>query len=240
MISTTTRERWNTKTIMTITFLISVILIFTSIFVPTEYSDWKNIQISVACSILASNFIMYLTSEFMLRSKRRADIIDKWGVEAIYRTRAEMNVSTNVALSKCKDEIEIIAFGLKGFREVQTEEVQRLISKKVSIKILTLNPASKNLELVDKREDLLNGSTKKSIEDLVTWCAELNKNTKKPHIELKFYDCLPLDFYFRIDDHVYIGPYLKGISSQQTISYEFTSGEGYRYWVKYFNTQWDL
>ena len=61
MISPTTRERWNTKTIMTITFLVSVVLIVSSMFFPAEYDDWKNIQISVACSILASNLIMYLT-----------------------------------------------------------------------------------------------------------------------------------------------------------------------------------
>lgn len=239
MISPTTRERWNTKTIMTITFLVSVVLIVTSMFLPTEFGDWKNIQISVACSILASNLIMYLTSEFMLRSKRRTDIIDKWGVEAIYKTRAEMNLSTNVALSKCKDEIEIIAFGLKGFRETQTEEIKRLINKKVTIKILTLNPESKSLDLVDEREGQVSGATKKSIQDLVKWCEDLNETTRKPCIEIKFYDGLPLDFYFRVDEHVYIGPYLKGISSQQTISYEFTTGEGYKYWVNYFNTQWN-
>ncbi len=238
MISSTTRERWNTKTIMTLTFLVSVVLIISLMFVPEIYGDWKNIQISVACSILASNLIMYLSSEFMLRSKRRTDIIDKWGVEAIYKTRAEMNLSTNLALSKCKGEIEIIAFGLKGFRETQTEEIKRLISKKVSIKILTLNPESETSYLVDGREGQVTGATKKSIEDLLKWCEELNKNTKKPCIEIKFYDGLPLDFYFRVDDHVYIGPYLKGISSQQTISYEFTLGEGFKYWVKYFNTQW--
>lgn len=239
MISAKTRERWNTKTIMMITFLVSVILIGSSMFFPPEYNDWKNIQISVACSILASNLIMYLTSEFMLRSKRRTDLIDKWGVEAIYKTRAEMNFSTNTALSKCKDEIEIIAFGLKGFRETQTEEIKRLISKKVTIKILTLNPESQTLDLVDESEGQINGATKKSVQDLVIWCDELNKCKKKPCVELKFYDGLPLDFYFRVDDHVYIGPYLRGISSQQTISYEFTFGEGYKYWSKYFKTQWN-
>lgn len=239
MISPTIRERWNTKTIIAITFLVSVFLIVSSMFVPEEYSDWKNIQISVACSILASNLIMYLTSEFMLRSRRRTDIIDKWGVEAIYKTRAEMNSSTNVALSNCKDEIEIIAFGLKGFRETQTEEIKRLISKKVTIKILTLSPESKSLQLVDEREGQVIGATKKSIQDLVKWCEDLNEKTKKPCIEIKFYDGLPLDFYFRVDDHVYVGPYLKGISSQQTISYEFTTGEGYKYWVNYFNMQWN-
>ncbi|MDM5122779.1 hypothetical protein [Aeromonas rivipollensis] len=239
MISPTTRERWNTKTIMTITFLVSLFLIASSMFLPTKYGDWKNILISVACSILASNLIMYLSSEFMLRSKRRTDIIDKWGVEAIYKTRAEMNSSSNIALSKCKDEIEIIAFGLKGFRETQTEEIKRLISKRITIKILTLHPESKNLELVDEREGQVTGATKKSIQDLINWCEDLNEITNKPCVEIKFYDFLPLDFYFRIDDHVYVGPYLRGISSQQTISYEFTTGEGYKYWTNYFKTQWN-
>ena len=101
MISASSRERWSTKTITTITILLSFVLIATSLLYTNEYTDWKNIQISVACSILASNIIMFLTSEYMLRSQRRAEIIDRWGVEAIYKTRAEMNNSTNTSLSQC-------------------------------------------------------------------------------------------------------------------------------------------
>jgi hypothetical protein len=48
-----------------------------------------------------------------------------------------------------------------------------------------------------------------------------------------------LDFYFRVDDHVYVGPYLKDISSQQTISMEYTHGEGVNYWKGYFETVWN-
>lgn len=239
MMSASSRERWNTKTIMTITMLMSLFLIVTSFFYPKEYADWKNIQISVACSIVASNFIMFLTSEFMLRSTRRAEIIDKWGVEALYKTRAEMNKSTNKSLLKCKKEIEIIAFGLKGFRDSKTDEMQRLINKGVSVKILTLNPDSEMMKYVDEREDALIGSTKKSIEDLINWIASLNEKSLGSKIEIRLYDSLPLDFYFRVDDRIYIGPYLKGVSSQQTISYEFSFGEGYKYWSKYFNSQWD-
>lgn len=71
MISASSRERWNTKTIIIISLLVSIVLIVISFFYPNDYNDWKNIQISVACSILASNIIMFLTSEYMLRSKRR-------------------------------------------------------------------------------------------------------------------------------------------------------------------------
>jgi len=238
MISASSRERWNTKTIITISFLVSIALILISLFYPIDYNDWKNIQISVACSILASNIIMFLTSEYMLRSQRRAEIIDRWGVESIYRTRAEMNISANKSLSQCKKNIEIIAFGLKSFRETKSVEIENLLAEGVSIKVITLKPGSNILDLVDQRENLVKGSTKKSIEDLVNWISNLKTKSTKFNIELRFYDSIPLDFYFKVDDRIYIGPYLKGISSQQSISYEFTLGEGYIYWSNYFYKIW--
>lgn len=239
MISASSRERWNTKTIMVITFLLSIILIISSLLYTEKYSDWKNIQISVACSILASNIIMYLSSEFMIRSQRRAELIDRWGMEAIYKTRAEMNESTNISLSLCKQEIEIVAFGLKSFRESKSDVIGGLLSKGVRIRIITANPKSKILEYVDKRENVIEGSTKKSIEGLIAWVNELKEKSNKHNIEIRYYDELPLDFYFKVDDKIYVGPYLKGISSQQTISYEFSAGEGYNYWSKYFSKLWE-
>ena len=238
-MSANSRERWNTKTIMIITLLFSIALIATSFIYTKEYSDWKNIQISVACSILASNIIMFFTSEFMLRSRRRTEIIDRWGVEALYKTRAEMNLSTNNSLSKCKEDIEIIAFGLKSFREAKSDEIERLLDKGVNVKILTMSPESEMMKYVDNRESLVSGATKKSIEDLIEWVTAIKDNPKRKNIEIRFYDSLPLDFYFKVDDRIYIGPYLKGLSSQQTISYEFSSGEGYRYWNRYFQKLWE-
>lgn len=239
MISASSRERWNTKTIITISLLVSIVLIIVSFFYPSNYNDWKNIQISVACSILASNIIMFLTSEYMLRSQRRAEIIDRWGVESIYKTRAEMNASTNASLLQCKKNIEIIAFGLKSFRETKAVEIKSLLDKGVSVKILTLNPASKILNLVDQRENLVEGSTTKSIQDLSDWVLSLKASSGKNNIEIRYYDSIPLDFYFKVDDRIYVGPYLKGVSSQQTISYEFSLGEGYIYWSNYFSKVWD-
>lgn len=238
MIKPTTRERWSTKVIMTITLLLSIGLILTSFAVPAENNDWKNILISVGCSVLASNLIMYLTSEFMLRSRRRTELIDKWGFEAIYKTRAEMNLSSNSALERCKKQIDIIAFGLKSFREAKTEELLTLANKGVKIRILTLDPESKILPLVDAQENQVEGHTENSIRELIKWSEEINRNFKEESITLKYYDHLPLDFYFRVDDSVYVGPYLKGRSSQQAISYEFTSGEGFIYWTKYFTSIW--
>ena len=51
---------------------------------------------------------------------------------------------------------------------------------------------------------------------------------------------MPQDFYFRVDSALFIGPYLHGVTSQQTLSMEFAgSGDGFRYWTAYFKTLWD-
>lgn len=232
------RDRWSTKVIMTLTFVFSLLLIVLSFLYNKDYSDFKNIQISVACSILASNIIMFFTAEYMQRTKRRVEIIDRWGIEAIYNTRADMNDSANRSLSICSDEIEIIAFGLKSFRETKTEEIKRLLNKGVSIKILTMNPESKFISDVDHRENKLEGSTADEIHRLNEWVYLLRNDSKRNNIEIRYYNCLPLDFYYKIDSRVYVGPYLEGISSQQTISYEFSGGQGCIYWSRYFKKIW--
>lgn len=236
MVSTRTREKWNTNLVIIVTALISLLFVLGSLLLDSEYQNTKNILISIACSIWASNLIMYCTSEYMLRSTRRKEIIDVWGLEAIFKTRAEMNTSSNLSLDGCKKNIDIVAFGLKNFREAKNDVVDSLLSDGVEIRIITLSPESNLTELVDARENLLVGSTSKSIQDLQDWVSA--KKSRKNKINLRTYDFLPLDFYFRVDDHVYVGPYLKGKSSQQTLSIEFTRGEGASYWKKHFEDIW--
>ena len=51
---------------------------------------------------------------------------------------------------------------------------------------------------------------------------------------------MPLDFYCKIDDNLYVGPYLYGKESQQTISYRFSpNGKGFKYYSNYFETLWN-
>ena len=51
---------------------------------------------------------------------------------------------------------------------------------------------------------------------------------------------MTLDFYWRMDDDLYIGPYWQGYSSQQTITYKFDKGgEGFRVYTDYFEKLWD-
>ena len=51
---------------------------------------------------------------------------------------------------------------------------------------------------------------------------------------------MTLDFYWRIDNELYIGPYWYGISSQQTITYKFCEGGiGFKQYSNYFEELWN-
>lgn len=51
---------------------------------------------------------------------------------------------------------------------------------------------------------------------------------------------MTLDFYWRIDDQIYIGPYWLGTESQQTITYKFIKGgRGFEVYSDYFEELWN-
>ena len=51
---------------------------------------------------------------------------------------------------------------------------------------------------------------------------------------------MTLDFYWRTDNVIYIGPYWNGYESQQTITYKFLKGgKGFKMYSDYFEKLWE-
>ena len=51
---------------------------------------------------------------------------------------------------------------------------------------------------------------------------------------------MTLDFYWRVDNVLYIGPYWYGVDSQQTITYKFVDGgKGFTQYTEYFESLWE-
>lgn len=68
----------------------------------------------------------------------------------------------------------------------------------------------------------------------------MNSKGGNGKIMVKTYNSLPLDMYQSIDGHVYIGPYLYGKPSQQTVTYSFkTKSKGSLYYKNHFEELWD-
>ena len=165
---------------------------------------------------------------------------NNWKVREIFETRQKMNIRLNEIWDNSTLSIDIIAFGLKSFRDARTNIVKKQVENGLKIRILTSNPESLFVKQREKDECELTGSIKKTILDLKNWIEDLKKiSPNKENIQLKFYNSMPLDFYWRQENSLFVGPYLYGIGSPQTITYEYQKGsKGYEFYIDYFDKLW--
>ena len=231
-------RNWTGTTVNIITGLVGVVLILIAIIIHKQTLP-STILLSIGTSVFATAIVTYLSSKYLVRRSMVSDLIDKWGVQRIYRTRAEMNQVSNELL-KNADHLDIIALGLKGFRESQGDILKGRIQAGMKLRILTLSAESDFLEMIDKREGLIHGATKKTIIQLKEWIDNMKQYQKyDDQVQIKFYNGIPLDFYFGLKGAVFIGPYWNK-SSQQTLTYEYTDvALGAQLYKNYFEEQWN-
>lgn len=231
------KEKYNLKSIIAglIVLLVGITLIIADLlWWKTERAIWFNI----GCSLFASAVVILFTAFFVERIQYNP--LDEWKMEKIYNTRAEKNADSDPELDKAKYQIDAVAFGLKSFRSKQTKKVETCLRNGVNIRILTMAPDSEFILAREKEEKEQEGQIKNTIEQLVAWANSLNNRNYMGKIVVKGYSCMTLDFYWRVDDELYIGPYWYGISSQQTITYKFSEGgKGFTQYTSYFDDLWN-
>lgn len=232
-------EGINASLINAVIFCLGIVALLSSFF--TVNADYKNILISTGCSLIASSVVSFLTSKYLVRMNRIKRVVEYWGLEAIFETRQEMNRSVDAVFDSLEKNLDIIAWGLKSFRDARDKSVRDKVARGLKIRFITLDPDSEYVKQREIDEKEASGQIKQTILNLQKWIEELQKIAPKPdNIQVKYYNSLPEDFYFRVDDHIFIGPYLYGISSQQTISYEFKSpAKGALYYRDYFERLWN-
>lgn len=234
-------EDLNAELVNLISFLAGMLLIAAGIIIDSYDKNIAVILISVGSSLVASTIIVYLTSQYLIRNRQIQDLIENWGLIGIYKTRSEMNVRANITFKDIKNELDMIAFGLKAFRNAKGHEVEEKVKQGLKIRILTINPYSPYVAQRERDENEVSGQITKTILDMQIWIERLKTlSPNKDNIQLKFCDNLTIESYYRQDDYIYTGPYLYGKPSQQTISYEYKRESiGYQYWSRYFQTLWD-
>lgn len=233
-------ERINADLINRIIFLVGLCTLILSFFARLK-PEVQNILISIGCSLIASAVVSFLTSKYLIRVNRIKEIVERWGLQAIYETRQKMNRSTDTAFESLENNLDIIAWGLKSFRDAKDKIVREKIQKGLKIRIIVPLPDSEFVRQREKDEKEIEGQIRQTIINLKSWVDDLKKTAHDPSdVQIKYYNRLPEDFYFRVDDHIFIGPYLYGISSQQTISYEFSGHSvGFDYYRDYFERLWN-
>lgn len=230
------KESYNWKSLFAGLGVIVVGIILCLISVSTK-SPWNTVWLSIGCSLIASGLVILLHDFFVERKK--VSLLEGWKLKTITSTRAEINSDCEIELEHTKHQVDIVAFGLSSFRSKQTEDrILRYLRKGVNFRILTMAPSSEFLVQREKEENDKN--IRNSIETLVIWADKLNQKSSKGRIIIRGYAAMTLDFYWRSDNVLYVGPYWYGKGSQQTITYKYLKGgKGFKLYSEHFEELWN-
>ncbi len=195
---------------------------------------------------IMTSFLVLMVQMFCSKPIQNNEITDTWKLTKIYDKRSEKNKDSDPRLDKVREHVDVVAFGLKSFRENYTTKAEIAISKGCDFRIITMNPDSQFTRQRDKEENNVEGDIEQSIKDLIEWADKLNSSTNrkrrknKGKIIIKGYDCMTLDFYWRVDDEIYFGPYQYGKGSSDTITFKFEKGgRGFEKYSQYFEELWN-
>lgn len=190
----------------------------------------------IGISSVLSGLIGIFVAILFYSKEAKYQVCEEWEITNIYESRAIANNKIDACQEQAKNRVDIIAFGLKSWRQSKERLIDSMLKKGVKIRIITIDPDAEVLNLQDQSEGKMTGETRNSIVQLQEF---FSKTEDRKKVEIKYHKELPLDFYFRVDDNVFVGPYLFGRESQQLITYEFKKGgRGFEYYSNYFEDLW--
>ena len=231
------KEKVNLKSIIA-ALVILAIGVFMSLMDVFVWKSTSSIVLNIGCSFIASALVSLVT--IFLVERQAINPVDEWKITRIYSTRAEKNADSDPQLEKAHYMVDAVAFGLKSFRTKQSKRVEGCLRRGVNFRIITMDPESPYVRQRAIEEKETEDQIKHTIEDLIQWADEFNAKGHKGRIMVKGYNCMTLDFYWRVDDDLFIGPYWYGVPSQQTITYRFErGGKGFTTYTEYFDTLWE-
>jgi hypothetical protein len=222
-----------------------IILVLSSLFIPKPSCGnsitLNTVLLSIGCSIISVVIINYIEYLITLPERETIKNVNSWGLKSIYKTRAKMNDDTNKLLEKAK-ELDIAVYGAKNFLNFQGVLLKERLKKKMIMRILIPIKDSCYISQREKDENATAGEITKTISDLCKWVS-LVKNELKlsdDFLMIKQYNCLPIESIMRIDEDLFVGPFMVKKPSQQTMAYRYHhGGTGYDYYLDYFNEIWD-
>lgn len=217
--------------------IIGILLILMDLFWTKSQS---NVFVNIGCSLIASGLVLFFTA-LLIDYRKEYMVWSEWKLAQIFRTRADKNRDSDPKLEKHNlKQLDGIAFGLKSFRSNRRNDVLRCMQNGMDVRLLVMDPTSEFVKQREFEESAAPESISKSIWDLIEWAEDLNSQSNYGKIQIRFYDTMTLDFYWRLDDEIYIGPYMLDVESQQTITYKYVKGgKGFRLYSEYFESLWN-
>lgn len=210
--------------------------------IQAKHPNLYNAGMGIGCSIIATAIVTVILLVLIPDENDEQTELESWGIVRIYGERSAVKLNLK---QFPKNRLDIIAFGLRHFREENrsTDMIVQKLKKGLHIRILSLNPDSIYVRGQQKIEN--NDDIGKDIIELIKWVERISKayesakGEKRGSIELKLYNSVPLDFYCLADNDIYVGPYMPDISSGKVITYNFTANsKGGSYFSEFFDKIW--
>jgi hypothetical protein len=227
-----------------IIILINIIIILLGI-IFLGYSPNNEIIQNIGAGLFASGIvaIFYLIYPHLDIEKDYLRF-RKMGLINVYQRR-DLNQEYSELLKKAEKQIDVLGLGLDHFREDNGKIVKTKALNGVPVRLLVIKPNSRVSSIRSYQENDLRGETIEiPLEKLKSYVIEVNEtidNSRKGNkISLKCYNAVPSTMIFRIDNIMFIGPYLHKISSRNTITYKVESDtEIFKQYEKHFNDLWN-
>ena len=231
------KEKVNLKSIIA-----ALIILLVGIFVALmDVFVWKStsaIILNIGCSSISSALVAIVT--VLLVERQKVNPIEEWKVEKIYSTRGERNVEADPSIGQARYCIDGIIFGISSFRGLHGKKIEQCLKNGVQIRLLTMDPEGQFITARENEEGAAVNGIKDTITDMVDWANALNKKNYRGKIVVRGYKSMTLDYYWRVDDDLYIGPYWYGYKSVDTITYKFSAkGRGFQHYSDYFEKLWE-
>lgn len=215
--------------------IIGIISILVDIF---NLKTQQNIWISIGCSLIASSIVI-LFQTFVVDVKED-NPLTKWKLANIYAERDEDKEGFAENLKKIEEHLDIVAFGLRNFLATYSDDFNEIVERGVKVRILVMDPCSKFITSREREENAADGEIKTSIIKLIDIVKSINEKNKNK-IKMKGYKCMTLDYYFRMDNEMYVGQYWYKMNGRKTITYKFINkGQGFNFYAKYFEKLWNM
>lgn len=230
-----------------IIFLVGVVLILSALLFKAEPSveGEQNISIniillSIGCSVIAAVIINIFEHYLTLPEVDLLRFLNYWNLVNIFETRSDMNKVSNELMKKAK-EIDISSLGNKSLINYQGDLLKSRLRNGMKIRFLVPDKDSEFIKQREIDESATTGEIKNNINYLIDWVRSTKDelNLKNDQIEIKVYTCLPTESIMRIDNHLFVGPFMIKKISQLTMAYQYKKGgNGYNYYRNYFNDIW--
>ena len=181
----------------------------------------------IGLGLLTGGISGYIVFGYVLVShdvSERLDVLRHFGIQRAYESRAtRIRDEYEQRLSKAKERIDVLAFGLSALREDFGEDFADWKSR-AEVRILLIDPDYPAPDSFADQRDREEGRPAGTIRSDVNTFLEFVAPLRGDRFRVRLYTCLPHVNVFRVDDEMFWGPYL--VKEQGRNTPTFVSGKG--------------